>query len=358
MRFMTDDLRIREIKELSPPAHLIREIPCSDSVAEVVFDARQALHRILHGMEDRMIVVIGPCSIHDPRAALEYAARLKAERERLRDDLEIVMRVYFEKPRTTVGWKGLINDPDLDGSFRINHGLRVAREVLMEVNAAGMPAGCEYLDMITPQYIADLVSWGAIGARTTESQVHRELASGLSCPVGFKNGTDGNVKIAAEAIRAAQQPHHFLSVTKGGHSAIVSTKGNEDCHIILRGGRTPNFDAASVEAACQELARNGLAQRLMIDASHANSQKNHDNQVKVCADIGMQLENGDTRIVGAMIESHLVGGRQDLVPGKPLAYGQSITDPCLGWDDSVKLLDSLAASVRNRRLRAANLNGK
>jgi 3-deoxy-7-phosphoheptulonate synthase len=283
---------------------------------------------------------------------------LKVERERLRDDLEIVMRVYFEKPRTTVGWKGLINDPDLDGSFRINHGLRVARELLMAINELGLPAGCEYLDMITPQYIADMVSWGAIGARTTESQVHRELASGLSCPVGFKNGTDGNVRIAAEAIRAAQQPHHFLSVTKGGHSAIVSTKGNEDCHIILRGGKAPNYDAANVEAACQELAKNGLAQRLMIDASHANAKKLHENQRAVADAIAAQLEGGESRIVGVMVESHLVGGRQDLVPGKPLVYGQSITDACLGWDDSVELLERLAAGVRGRRLHEANVPGK
>jgi len=358
MRYMTDDLRIREIKELSPPAHLIREFPCTEEIGQVVFAARSALHAILHGMDDRLIVVIGPCSIHDPKAALEYVRRLKVERERLRDDLEIVMRVYFEKPRTTVGWKGLINDPDLDGSFRINHGLRVARELLMAINELGLPAGCEYLDMITPQYIADMVSWGAIGARTTESQVHRELASGLSCPVGFKNGTDGNVRIAAEAIRAAQQPHHFLSVTKGGHSAIVSTKGNEDCHIILRGGKAPNYDAASVEAACQELAKNGLAQRLMIDASHANAKKLHENQLAVADAIAAQLEGGESRIVGVMVESHLVGGRQDLVPGKPLVYGQSITDACLGWDHSVELLERLAAGVRGRRLHEANVPGK
>ena len=359
MRYMTDDLRIREIKELSPPAHLIREFPCTDEVGQVVFGARSALHAILHGMDDRLVVVIGPCSIHDPKAALDYAHRLKSERERLGSELEIVMRVYFEKPRTTVGWKGLINDPDLDGSFRINHGLRVARELLMEINALGLPAGCEYLDMITPQYIADLVSWGAIGARTTESQVHRELASGLSCPVGFKNGTDGNVRVAAEAIRAAQQPHHFLSVTKGGHSAIVSTKGNEDCHIILRGGsQSPNFDAASVESACQELSRNGLAQRLMIDASHANSNKKAENQLTVAEAVAAQLESGDSRIIGVMVESHLVGGRQDLAPGKPLVYGQSITDACLGWDDSVRLLDRLATGVRSRRLFAANTSGK
>jgi 3-deoxy-7-phosphoheptulonate synthase len=314
-----------------------------------VFEAREAIHRILHGEDDRLVVVIGPCSIHDPKAALEYARKLQGERERLKSELEIVMRVYFEKPRTTVGWKGLINDPDLDGSFRINHGLRVARELLMRINATGMPAGCEYLDMITPQYIADFVSWGAIGARTTESQVHRELASGLSCPVGFKNGTDGNIKIAADAIKAAQQPHHFLSVTKGGHSAIVSTKGNDDCHIILRGGKKPNFDAASVASACAELRASGLAEQLMIDASHANSQKDHANQIKVCDNIGQQLSTGESRIIGVMIESHLMAGRQELVAGKPLSYGQSITDACIGWDDSVDVLDSLAKAVRNRR---------
>ena len=358
MRHMTDDLRIKEIKELAPPAHLLREFPCDESASSTVFEARSAIHRILHGMDDRLVVVIGPCSIHDPDAALEYARRLQAERERLKADLEIVMRVYFEKPRTTVGWKGLINDPDLDGSFRINHGLRVARELLMEINAAGLPAGCEYLDMITPQYIADFVAWGAIGARTTESQVHRELASGLSCPVGFKNGTDGNIRIAADAIKAAQQPHHFLSVTKGGHSAIVSTKGNEDCHIILRGGRQPNFDAASVDAACADLGKAGLAQRLMIDASHANSQKNHQNQLAVCANIAEQLAAGEQRIVGVMIESHLVAGRQDLLPGQPLTYGQSITDACLGWEDSVRCLETLADAVRKRRLKNTNYGGK
>jgi len=354
---MTDDLRIREIKELTPPAHLVREFPCDESVETTVYEARNAVHRVLHGMDDRLVVVMGPCSIHDPKAALEYAQRLKQERTRLASDLEILMRVYFEKPRTTVGWKGLINDPELDGSFRINHGLRVARQLLLDINRLGVPAGCEYLDMITPQYIADLVSWGAIGARTTESQVHRELASGLSCPVGFKNGTDGNVRIAAEAIRAAQQPHHFLSVTKGGHSAIVSTKGNEDCHIILRGGKAPNYDAASVDAACQELAKNGLAQMLMIDASHANSSKKHENQIKVAQDIAKQLSAGEQRIFGIMIESHLLAGRQDLTEGKTLedlTYGQSITDACLGWEDSVALLDQLAAGVRARRVAIAN----
>ena len=349
MRYMTDDLRIKEIKELAPPSHLLREYPCNEKISLTVFEARQGIHRILHGEDDRLVVVIGPCSIHDPKAALEYARRLQAERIRLAPELEIVMRVYFEKPRTTVGWKGLINDPDLDGSFRINHGLRVARELLMGINAVGMPAGCEFLDMITPQYIADFVSWGAIGARTTESQVHRELASGLSCPVGFKNGTDGNIKIATDAIKAAQQPHHFLSVTKGGHSAIVSTKGNDDCHIILRGGKTPNFDAASVASACEDLRTTGLPAKLMIDASHANSQKDHANQIRVSDSIGQQLAGGDAGIIGVMIESHLIPGRQDLAPGKPLTYGQSITDACIGWSESVAVLDSLAAAVRARR---------
>ena len=346
----TDDLRIREMKELAPPSHLIREYSCTEKVSNTVANARIALHRILHGQDDRVMVVIGPCSIHDTKAAMDYARRLVEQRERFKDDLEVVMRVYFEKPRTTVGWKGLINDPYMDNSFRINEGLRMARELLLNINDLGLPAGTEFLDVISPQYVADLISWGAIGARTTESQVHRELASGLSCPVGFKNGTDGNIKIAVDAIKAASQPHHFLSVTKGGHSAIVSTSGNEDCHIILRGGKAPNYDAASVEAACKDIAANGLASRLMIDASHANSSKKPENQVPVCADIGKQIAGGDTRIVGVMVESHLVAGRQDLVPGKELAYGQSITDGCIDWDTSVKLLEDLAESVRKRRL--------
>lgn len=346
----TDDLRIRELKELIPPSHLIREFSVSDKAATVVADSRNALHRILHGQDDRMMVVIGPCSIHDTKAAMEYAHRLAAERERFAPELEIVMRVYFEKPRTTVGWKGLINDPYMDNSFRINDGLRTARELLLNINELGLPAGTEFLDMISPQYVADLISWGAIGARTTESQVHRELASGLSCPVGFKNGTDGNIKIAVDAIKAASQPHHFLSVTKGGHSAIVSTGGNEDCHIILRGGKAPNYDAASVDAACRDIAAAGLASRLMIDASHANSSKKPDNQVPVCADIAAQVAGGETRIVGVMVESHLVGGRQDLVPGKELTYGQSVTDGCIDWDSSVNVLEGLANAVRQRRL--------
>ena len=346
----TDDLRIREMKELVPPSHLIREFSCSEKASETAANARTALHRILHGQDDRLMVVIGPCSIHDTKAAMEYARQLAEQRQRFAGELEIIMRVYFEKQRTTVGWKGLINDPYMDNSFRINDGLRIARELLLNINELGLPAGTEYLDVISPQYIADLISWGAIGARTTESQVHRELASGLSCPVGFKNGTDGNVKIAVDAIKASSQPHHFLSVTKGGHSAIVSTNGNEDCHIILRGGKTPNYDAASVEAACKDIANAGLAARLMIDASHANSSKNPANQIPVCADIAHQIAGGDTRIVGVMVESHLVAGRQDLVPGKELVYGQSVTDGCIDWQSSVTVLEGLANAVKQRRL--------
>ncbi len=319
----TDDVRIRELKELTPPAHLIREFACDEAVSDLIYNSRTAMHRILHGMDDRLIVIVGPCSIHDTKAALEYAGRLVELRKRFAGELEVVMRVYFEKPRTTVGWKGLINDPHMDNSFKINEGLRTARELLLRINELGLPAATEYLDMISPQYIADLISWGAIGARTTESQVHRELASGLSCPVGFKNGTDGNVKIAVDAIKAASQPHHFLSVTKGGHSAIVSTAGNEDCHIILRGGKTPNYDADSVNAACSDIGKSGLAARLMIDASHANSSKKHENQIPVCADIGRQIASGDERIIGVMVESHLVAGRQDLQEGCALTYGRA-----------------------------------
>lgn len=345
----TDDLRIREMKELVPPSQLIRELGLSDKAETTAADARIALHRILHGQDDRLIVVIGPCSIHDTKAAMEYAHKLMKERTRFAGELEIIMRVYFEKPRTTVGWKGLINDPHMDNSFRINDGLHMARELLLNINELGLPAATEFLDVISPQYIADLISWGAIGARTTESQVHRELASGLSCPVGFKNGTDGNVKIAVDAIKAASQPHHFLSVTKNGHSAIVSTSGNEDCHVILRGGKAPNYDADSVEQACKSIATNGLASRLMIDTSHANSSKKPENQIPVCADIARQVAGGDARIIGVMVESHLVAGRQDLIPGKELVYGQSVTDGCIGWEDSLGVLQGLAEAVKQRR---------
>jgi 3-deoxy-7-phosphoheptulonate synthase len=351
----TDDLRISDIRELSPPEELYREFPCTEPAADAVNRGRRAVHEILRGQDDRLAVVIGPCSIHHVDAALEYAGRLAKQRERFSDELEIIMRVYFEKPRTTVGWKGLINDPDLDGSFRINHGLRLARSLLLQINQLGLPAGCEFLDMITPQYFADLVAWGAIGARTTESQVHRELASGLSCPVGFKNGTDGNVKIAIDAVQAASQPHHFLAVTKQGRSAIATTAGNEDCHVILRGGKTPNYDAASVDAACKAIVGAGLRPAVMVDASHGNSNKRPENQPHVIDAVSAQLEANERRIVGVMIESHLVAGRQDLIPGKPLVYGQSITDGCINWDASVQVLERLARAVKHRRsVRAAD----
>ena len=350
---LTDDERIENIVVLPPPEHLIRFFPIHGTAVESqIAETRARLRQILHGRSDRMLVVIGPCSIHDPAAALEYAQRLSHERKRLHEELEILMRVYFEKPRTTVGWKGLINDPYLNGSFRINEGLRIARDLLVRINQAGVPAGCEFLDVISPQYIGDLVSWGAIGARTTESQVHRELASGLSAPVGFKNGTDGNVKIAIDALLAARQKHHFLSVHKSGQVAIVETRGNDDCHIILRGGKAPNYDADSVRAACAELARARLPERLMIDCSHANASKDFRRQAEVAADIARQLAAGERRIVGVMVESHLHEGRQDLAAGRALAFGQSITDPCLGWDDSVRLLDVLAGAVRERRRRS------
>jgi 3-deoxy-7-phosphoheptulonate synthase len=345
----TDDLRIREIRELRTPAELMREFPRTDAATRTVLAARHALHNIIHGSDDRLAVVVGPCSIHDPAAALDYARRLVPLRERLGDRLELVMRVYFEKPRTTVGWKGLINDPDLDGSFKIDQGLSIARALLRDIADLGLPAGCEYLDMTTPQYFADLVSWGAIGARTTESQVHRELASGLSCPVGFKNGTDGNVRIALDAVKSASQPHHFLAVTKDGRSAIAATTGNGDCHIILRGGKAPNYDAASVEAACAEAVKCGIRPAVMIDASHANSSKKPESQPLVLSDVGTQIAGGDRRIVGVMIESNLVAGRQELQPGKPLVYGQSITDGCIGWETTVAVLEKLAEAVAARR---------
>jgi len=349
---LTDDERIENIVPLPPPEHLIRFFPIQGTDVEVLIaDTRRRVREILQGQSDRLLVVIGPCSIHDPAAAVEYAKRLAEERRKHAAQLEVLMRVYFEKPRTTVGWKGLINDPYLNSSFRINEGLRIARDLLVRINQLGVPAGCEFLDVISPQYVGDLVSWGAIGARTTESQVHRELASGLSAAVGFKNGTDGDVRIAVDAILAARQKHHFLSVHKSGQVAIVETRGNDDCHVILRGGAQPNFDAASVEESCRMLSGAGLAQRLMIDCSHANSRKDYRRQREVCADVCEQLVGGEERVIGLMIESNLVEGRQDLVSGKPLAFGQSITDGCLGWDDSVKLLAALAESVARRRER-------
>lgn len=349
----TDDIRIREIKALITPNEVMREIVATDSAVETVTVARDALHNIVHGNDDRLAVVIGPCSIHDIDAAMDYARRLSGVRKRLHDDLEIVMRVYFAKPRTTVGWKGLINDPDLDGSFRIDDGLRIARKLLLDVNNLGLPVGCEYLDIVAPQYVSDLVAWGAIGARTTESQVHRELASGLSCPIGFKNGTDGKVKIAIDAVKASSQPHHFLAVTKEGRSAIASTTGNGDCHVILRGGEWPNYDAANVAGVCGEMRKAGLNASVMIDASHANSGYDPDNQPMVVEAVARQIESGNRCIIGMMIESHLVGGRQDLVPGKPLRYGQSITDGCIDWDTSVDAMERLARAVRARRTQGA-----
>ncbi|ODT68932.1 MAG: 3-deoxy-7-phosphoheptulonate synthase [Pelagibacterium sp. SCN 63-23] len=345
----TDDLRITEIKPLTTPIEVMRTHPRTDAATRTVLAARHAFHNILAGQDDRLAVIVGPCSIHDPKAAMDYAKRLAALREELSGNLEIIMRVYFEKPRTTVGWKGLINDPDLDGSFNITQGLHTARALLLDINNLGLPAAAEFLDMTTPQYIADLVSWAAIGARTTESQIHRELASGLSCPVGFKNGTDGNVKIAFDAVLSASHPHHFLAVTKDGRSAIAATTGNEDGHIILRGGKTTNYDAQSVDAAAQVAIKAGLNPAIMVDASHANSSKNPENQPLVLADIGTQLENGDKRIIGVMVESNLVAGRQDLVSGKELTYGQSITDGCIDWDTTVTALRALAASVEARR---------
>jgi 3-deoxy-7-phosphoheptulonate synthase len=345
----TDDLRIKNITEVDSPATVHALYPISDKAAQTTADARDAIHRILHGEDDRLLVIIGPCSVHDPQAAIEYAKKLLAVRDHLKGELEIVMRVYFEKPRTTVGWKGLINDPHLNETYDINEGLKRGRKLLLDVNEMGLPAGTEFLDLISPQYISDLISWGAIGARTTESQGHRELASGLSCPVGFKNGTDGTIRIAVDAIRAAERPHVFMSLTKAGHSAIFSTGGNDDTHIILRGGIRPNYDQESVAEAAEEMQKAGLRPNLMIDFSHANSRKQHEKQIDVARDVASQIRRGNRNIIGAMIESHLVGGRQDLVPGKELLYGQSITDACICWEDSEPVLEQLAEAVRARR---------
>jgi 3-deoxy-7-phosphoheptulonate synthase len=350
----TDDERIKDITVLPPPEHLIRFFPIQGTAVEkLITDTRHAIHNIMAGNDDRLLVVIGPCSIHDPAAALDYAHRLKDLRTQYADTLEIVMRVYFEKPRTTVGWKGLINDPYLDESFRIDEGLRIARQLLIEINRLGLPAGSEFLDVISPQYLGDLISWGAIGARTTESQVHRELASGLSAPIGFKNGTDGNIKIATDAIQAAAGGHHFLSVHKNGQVAIVQTKGNRDCHVILRGGKAPNYDAVSVAAACKDLEKAKLPTTLMVDCSHANSSKQHEKQVEVAGDIADQIAGGSRSVFGVMVESHLHAGAQKFTPGKDdankLEYGKSITDACLGWDDSLKSLALLSAAIKARR---------
>jgi 3-deoxy-7-phosphoheptulonate synthase len=345
----TDDLRINHVTEVESPAAIHNQFPISESAATTVANSRTAIHNILHGKDDRLLVIIGPCSVHDPKSAIEYAEKLKVVREQLKDDLEIVMRVYFEKPRTTVGWKGMINDPHLNETFDINEGLKRARKLLLDVNEMGLPAGTEFLDLISPQYVADLISWGAIGARTTESQGHRELSSGLSCPVGFKNGTDGTMRIAVDAMRAAERPHVFMSLTKEGRSAIFNTTGNEDTHIILRGGSRPNYDQESVAEAANEMESAGLRPNLMIDFSHANSRKQHDKQIEVARDVASQIRRGNHNITGVMIESHLVAGRQDLIEGRELVYGQSITDACINWDDSVPVLEQLASAVRDRR---------
>ena len=347
--FQTDDVRISKVKELLPPVAVLEKFPATETASSTTFRSRQAISDILNGKDDRLLVIIGPCSIHDPEAAIEYGKRLKVLRDELDDRLEVVMRVYFEKPRTTVGWKGLINDPYLNDTFKINDGLRLGRKLLLDLTDMGLPTASEFLDMITPQYVADLISWGAIGARTTESQVHRELASGLSCPVGFKNGTDGNIKIASDAIRSAGASHHFLSVTKYGHSAIVETAGNPDCHIILRGGKEPNYSAQHVQAIKSELEGSGLPQKVMIDFSHANSSKQYQRQMLVAEDVAGQIANGEDAVFGVMIDSHLVEGRQDLVDSVAPTYGQSITDACIGWDDTEKVLRQLAGAVETRR---------
>ena len=349
MSTTTDDLRIRNLRELLVPEALIAEMPGEGPLAEHVASSRTAIQSILERSDDRLVVVVGPCSIHDTEAALDYAARLKTLADEVADDILVVMRVYFEKPRTTVGWKGLINDPHLDNSFDVNEGLRRARQLLLDINAVGLPTATEYLDLISPQYIADLISWGAIGARTTESQSHRELASGLSCPVGFKNGTGGNIQIAVDAIGAAQHSHHFLSVTKGGQSAIFETAGNPYCHLILRGGPQPNYDMFSVDDACAMLGKAKLSENVMIDASHANSRKQPERQVSVVEDIASQVERGDRRIVGLMLESFIEAGRQDVVDKDELVYGQSITDACMDWAQTVNTLQTLAEAVQSRR---------
>ncbi len=346
----TDDVRIEHGQDLPSPATLLAELPLSPASRETVASTRRAVHDVLRGANDRLVVVVGPCSIHDPAAAMEYAAKLKTEADALCQELIVIMRVYFEKPRTTVGWKGLINDPQLNESFDIQAGLRAARGILLRVNGLGLPAATEFLDLISPQYIADLVAWGAIGARTTESPSHRQLASGLSCPIGFKNGTDGNIQIAVDAIKAAAARHHFIGISKNGQVAVLHTAGNEDCHVILRGGKTPNYGAAEVRYVCDDLARSGLRQQVMIDASHANSGKIAARQIDVIKSISAQVAAGDSSVIGVMLESNLIEGRQDLKPGVPLTYGQSVTDACLGWDATVPLLHELAAAVQARRV--------
>ncbi|MCB1173813.1 MAG: 3-deoxy-7-phosphoheptulonate synthase [Leptospiraceae bacterium] len=347
--FQTDNIRIEDTVAVPPPAAIRADLPITEAAAQTVAAARQVVHSILNEKDDRLLVIIGPCSIHDSKAAHEYARRLAEARQQFETNLFIIMRVYFEKPRTTIGWKGLINDPDLDDSFDINKGLHLARGLLLDLAAAGMPAGVEFLDLISPQYLSDLVAWGAIGARTTESQGHREMASGLSCPVGFKNGTGGTVQIAVDAIRSAAHPHRFLGINQQGQATILKTRGNPDCHVILRGGKEPNYDSAAVTSTAALLEKAGLPQKIMIDTSHANSQKIPERQLDVARDIAAQLTAGDKRIFGVMVESHLMSGRQDNQPGVELQYGQSITDACLGWTDSLQLLETLAEASRSRR---------
>ncbi|PCJ31370.1 MAG: 3-deoxy-7-phosphoheptulonate synthase [Gammaproteobacteria bacterium] len=351
MLYSTDDLRISGIQEVLPPAELHQALPITDNASETVFKARNLTQKIVHGNDDRLVIIVGPCSIHDPDAAREYATLLKPLMEELKDDLQIIMRVYFEKPRSVVGWKGLINDPHLDGSFKINEGLRLARKLLLDIAEMGVPAGSEYLDLISPQYIADLISWGAIGARTTESQAHRELASGLSCPIGFKNATDGGLQIAIDACMSAARPHHFMSLTKSGHSAIFSTTGNPDCHVILRGGKKPNYNAESVQEVATIIGRTGQRALFMVDCSHANSGKDHIQQEVVCRDVANQIANGEKRIMGLMLESNLIAGRQNTETCDKLVYGQSITDACMAWENTDVLLRELAEAVRQRRLK-------
>ena len=349
---LTDDVRIREIEEVIAPKRIIDEIPVSEEVSELVVNTRENIRKIIHGLDDRLLLIVGPCSIHDPEAAIDYATRLLAERDKYKDSLELIMRVYFEKPRTTVGWKGLINDPDLNNSFDINKGLRVGRRLLFEINNLTMPAGVEFLDVISPQYIADLVSWGAIGARTTESQIHRELASGLSCPVGFKNGTTGNVGIAVDAVRASSHSHHFLSVTKSGQSAIVKTAGNSDCHVILRGGKSPNYDVDTIAGLVKELNQNEVSPKVMVDASHGNSNKKPENQHIVVDSLCERISSGDKSVFGVMIESNIIAGRQDLgsvTDISKLEYGKSITDACISWPETVGILENLSSAVKERR---------
>ena len=349
MQYLTDNTRITGLLEVSPPNDVISEFPITPPVSELVFKSRQNISDIIHGRDDRLVVVVGPCSIHDPKAAIEYAKKLKNLESSLSSELKIVMRVYFEKPRTTVGWKGLINDPNLDDSYDVNKGLREARKILLDINEIGLPAATEYLDIITPQYISDLISWGAIGARTTESQVHRELASGLSCPVGFKNSTNGSIQVAIDAIGSASQPHIFLSITKEGKSAIFNSSGNKDCHVILRGGKIPNFESKFIKETSSILAKSGNPTSLMVDMSHGNSQKQFKKQLLVNKDIANQIASGERSIFGVMIESHLVEGNQSIGPKESLTYGQSITDACVSWEDTEIMLKLLSSAVKSRR---------